>query len=342
MDLCEAIPGNFGGSDAGNSVSQLQELVQGCTSFWPHTKILTWSFEQRMEADASLQFRASVSFVFREVPHHFAGDWLTSKKKAQRDTAERVRCYLLHHFELHGGSDATLRAGTDADGISEAALQELRAVCSTPGQPPASRELVPANSVAGPDSLHWEFAEWRPTGEVGEGGGLQGHVRATVTFLVYSVPHHFAGSWRESSEAAKRDTAQRALWYLGAGAEAFAVDERLALRKASAPPPPLGTAGAEVGGPTSSPQTVMDDKTILMQVQNTLQKTFAKETLPGERVWHWSYEPDSRDPQRFRARVEVPYLGLRFVGDWCRGKKLAQRSACLVVKRHLDQMSTPG
>merc|ERR1719296_250652 len=91
--------GEKGGMDAANAVSQLQEYVQSCSSFSPHTRILTWSFEQQLENETLLQFRATVSFMFNSIPHYFCGGWQSSKKKAQRDTAERVKQYLAKTFD---------------------------------------------------------------------------------------------------------------------------------------------------------------------------------------------------------------------------------------------------
>ncbi|CAJ1394690.1 unnamed protein product [Effrenium voratum] len=162
-------------------------------------------------------------------------------------------------------------------------------------------------------------------------------VRALLLVCLDGVPHRFAGAWL-SPEQALRDAAERLRWFLGAG--------DLSLFRASLA---TAAAGAEQAPPAQlvdkeladdSPGQVagekaVEEKTILMQVQNALQKTFSKDTPAGEKVWVWSYEP-SNDPQLFRAVAEVPALGRRFQGDWCRGKKLAQRNACLAVKAFLD------
>ena len=48
--------------------------------------------------------------------------------------------------------------------------------------------------------------------------------------------------------------------------------------------------GLSTRGPESAQASVAaDDKTILMQVQNALQKQFAKDTPPGQKVWEWKY-----------------------------------------------------
>eukprot|EP00397_Hematodinium_sp_SG-2012_P053329 GEMP01063598.1.p1 GENE.GEMP01063598.1~~GEMP01063598.1.p1 ORF type:complete len:333 (+),score=54.06 GEMP01063598.1:68-1066(+) len=60
-----------------------------------YQRILHWSFDQQMEDRITLQFKATVSFSLDNVPHHVEGNWQTSKKKSQRDAAERA----LFHFE---------------------------------------------------------------------------------------------------------------------------------------------------------------------------------------------------------------------------------------------------
>eukprot|EP00435_Cladocopium_sp_Y103_P039694 s2878_g10.t1 len=64
------------------------------------------------------------------------------------------------------------------------------------------------------------------------------------------------------------------------------------------------------------------------------------DTAAGEKVWVWTYNASKDDPQVFRAVAEVPSLGRTFEGDWCRGKKLAQRNACLAVKAYLDSLQS--
>lgn len=319
-----------GGENKGadNAVSALQELIQSASSFSPHTKILTWGFEQQLEK-GTLEFRATVSFVLADVPHHFCGGWQTSKKKAQRDAAERVTQYLQHS----GRQRQAYQQGTPPSHTSmgegslpSEALQELKAVLNdTPfeGDP---------------------YCEWKIEDQAGSDGT---EYRATVSFYINEVPHHFCGAWTSDSnpvaglKAAKQDCVERVLWYFGEGEENFGLPEGSTLTLQ--PPPaqivqPSDPAQAEKQAEKQGPQ--LEDKTILMQVQNTLQKRFAKDTPPGERVWVWSYEGDDTDPQLFRARVDIPSWGRTFFGGWCRGKKLAQRNACLVVKDKLDELGT--
>lgn len=341
--------------EAANAVSLLQELIQRRSSFSAHTKILTWNFEQQLDNDNALQFRAVVSFLFNDVPHHFCGGWQTSKKKAQRDTAERVRHYLDQRFEpSQGGGDdvappSAAHAAIDPCSLPDDVLRELQSIEGSAG---SARHSDGDDSFG--DPLEWQIEE-RPHSD-----GVVDNFKATLTFFIQNVPHHFAGGWSADGAAARRDVAERVLWYFGRSPEGFHVAERPVIGRppsqlvgaaavGDAPSPDRGagpgiSATASTGGEARQPQQAVEDKTILMQVQNLLQKKFARDTKPGQQVWVWEYEPDSHDPQLFRARVEVPAWGEKFTGDWCRGKKLAQRNACIVVKRNLDRLppTPPG
>jgi len=396
--------------EAANAVSLLQEYVQSCTAFSPHKKILTWNFEQQLENETTLQFRATVSFMFNSIPHHFCGGWQSSKKKAQRDTAERVRHYLARSFEQPepGAADTTPRtpasgnpeghrAAIDPCSLPEVVVEELWAAFEGRS---GSLSSCGSRGEAGEDDasgletkLRWQMEERSP---LDVAGTSQSEVcRATVTFFIHTVPHHFAGGWCANANQARADTAERVLWYFGMRAEGFAA---AADKPLPAPPlqqqapvqpqphvsspstsicsgaggaspprnfgggcsgaphspasstatasncsPANGVAAASVAAGTADPsRQAVEDKTVLMQVQNALQKSFARETPPGQRVWVWSYEADEHDPQLFRAHVQVPCWGESFFGDWCRGKKLAQRSACLVVKGQLDRRGAAG
>lgn len=320
--------------DAANSVSLLQEYIQRCSSFSPRTRILTWSFEQETENSLQsrcLRFRATVSFVFNKVPHHFSGSWQTSKKKAQRDTAERVRRSFARTF---GNPDeASVRKSPIAPSmLPENVLQELCATCEGRESPEARH-------------MQWKLEKTQEGGE---------RFRATATFCILGSPHYFRGGWSASASAAQRDAAERVLWYFGKAEETFIVPNTAAEQDIAVSPRILScvnaqsptegatdhstvffTSSDEMAGETHPPE---EDRTILMQVQNSLQKALAQETCPGNRVWLWSYAQDGLDPQLFRAQVEVPTRNRSFQGNWCRGKKQAQRSACLVLKQHLDQM----
>mmetsp|Transcript_66674 Transcript_66674/g.210905 ORF Transcript_66674/g.210905 Transcript_66674/m.210905 type:complete len:383 (+) Transcript_66674:24-1172(+) len=315
-------PGGADEEGAASAVSLLQELIQGCSSFSPHARILTWAFEQQLEEDTTLRFCATVSFAFGgHVLHSFCGSWQSSKKKAQRDTAERVRRYLLRRLQRVGDRGAA-HAAIDPANLPEEVVRDLWEACDD--------RASCGTCASGAATALGRGSEWRFEDR---GPKWQERFRAILTFHARGMPHHFAGSWCPSEGAARRDAAERVLWYFGRSSEVFAA-------AAGAPSASAGKPSLSQFNLASSQdsQQAVEDKTVLMRVQNALQKAFARETPAGQRVWVWSYEPSDRDPQLFRARVDVPCWQRSFLGDWCRGKKLAQRSACLAVKRHLDRL----
>jgi len=313
-------------AEAQNAVSILQEYIQSCSDFPPHSRILMWNFEKRLQEDSLLQFRATVSFVFKQVPHFFRGSWQTSKKKAQRDTAERVRRYMMQQGEKLEEMDQGSRPQRATLDLEDAVRKELLRLrdhfsvrCQTEHVKIEVEERLAHNTK--------EF-------------------RAVLLLEMNSVPHHFAGAWCASAAAATSDACDRVFWYFGEGEP---TDFRGALNiagRAAEQPPPQQLVHSKVedlddhspGGASVAERPPVEEKTILMQVQNTLQKTFSKDTAAGEKVWVWTYTASQEDPQVFRATAEVPSLGRTFAGDWCRGKKLAQRNACLAVKAYLDSL----
>eukprot|EP00931_Biecheleriopsis_adriatica_P115692 TRINITY_DN91459_c0_g1_i1.p1 TRINITY_DN91459_c0_g1~~TRINITY_DN91459_c0_g1_i1.p1 ORF type:complete len:380 (-),score=84.73 TRINITY_DN91459_c0_g1_i1:233-1372(-) len=339
--------GGCGSDGTHNAVSLLQEYIQSCSDFSPHARILTWNFEQQLQPeDSLLQFRATVSFVFSQVPHYFSGSWQTSKKKAQRDAAERVRRYLAQRSDQVAAAEGshTLPAPGPAGPTGTRPASAARALQALPESVKKElqhlREVPQENREGRREGLEWEVEE-----RIAQIGGTE--YRTILLCHVHSVPHHFAGAWCSSVAAANCDVAVRVLWYFGL-ANGFSSSVEHSSRVAEGSPPPQLVATASTSGSTiasdnacanSALKSGAEEKTILMQVQNSLQKTFAKDTPAGEKVWIWSYEPSEDDPQVFRAVAEVPALGKTFFGDWCRGKKLAQRNACLVVKAYLDQFA---
>jgi hypothetical protein len=281
---------------------------------------LTWSFEQQLEKGNCLEFRATVSFVLGDVPHHFCGGWQTSKKKAQRDGAERVTSYFEKQKEaLSAPSSQAVpcHAAVEPEFLPEDVFKEMQAMLK--GEP----------SCEGESQLEWKSEE-RMASESKE-------FRFVVTFYIHEVPHHFAGGWCSAdsldaaASAAKRDAVERVLWYFGHSEENFAASAADRSEISSAPPLVSGDA---VASPEKQPQ--LEDKTILMQVQNTLQKQFAKDTPPGAQVWKWTYDADQTDPQLFRAHVEIPAWGpggRHFMGEWCKGKKTGTAERLLKSER---------
>eukprot|EP00927_Polykrikos_kofoidii_P072775 TRINITY_DN68868_c0_g1_i1.p1 TRINITY_DN68868_c0_g1~~TRINITY_DN68868_c0_g1_i1.p1 ORF type:complete len:436 (-),score=73.61 TRINITY_DN68868_c0_g1_i1:111-1337(-) len=365
--------GGRGGDDEVNSVSLLQEYIQGCSAFAPQRKILTWNFDEQLENETKLQFRANVVCHIGDVPHHFVGGWQTSKKKAQKDAADRVRCFLGRRYESPPAPHDTLSLPN---------IHGRMAAPRSQAQASAKQQLYPVSAVTVDDAPSQLISELENICGGGGGLGSDGPVewsleedqtsdsilyRATLTVSTHSVPFKFCGSWCATAFEARKDTAERVLWYFGKGFESF-VAPRGSAKPNSAnrmlPPARLPTASSQghsvVGGgggggggnsaATADGESILavssgndheqlvKDKTVAMYVQNVLQKQFSKDTPPGQRVWVWDYEPDPSDHQVFRATVKVPAWGRQFVGEWSRGKKLAQRSACLIVRDHLDDL----
>lgn len=307
-----------------NAVSMLQEYIQSCSDFAPHSRILTWNFDQQLQEDSLLHFRATVSFVFGQVPHHFSGNWQSSKKKAQRDAAERVRRYLAKRSDTARPEVVQQTPKPKKPVLPEPVYQEL-------GQLQGRAERAGRS-----DFLEWEIEERLRE----DASTSRQQFRLVLAFHMHGLPHHFAGGWCSSSREAVTDGVSRVLWYFGLEKGFVSVIDHA--NQAAEGPLPAQLWDAQMPGASSSADTgpvaaEMEEKTVLMQVQNILQKTFAKDTPAGEKVWVWSYELDDTDPQLFRALAEVPALGRTFYGDWCKGKKLAQRNTCLVVKAFLEQ-----
>eukprot|EP00929_Paragymnodinium_shiwhaense_P078692 TRINITY_DN40807_c0_g2_i1.p1 TRINITY_DN40807_c0_g2~~TRINITY_DN40807_c0_g2_i1.p1 ORF type:complete len:474 (-),score=149.18 TRINITY_DN40807_c0_g2_i1:84-1505(-) len=407
--------GAAGTAEEANAVSKLQEHIQGCSSFTPHQKILTWACEHQLDNGNSLQFRESVSFAFGDVPHHFAGGWQSSKKKAQRDTAQRILHYLNRQWEepdpnaapvmppsttpaspgrspkrrerpsASGGaaSEDASPEGAEGEGDNEWDAAAMASRKSSMPRSVIAGDCVPEalleeldNICADTASAVSSLLDWQL--EESTTPSTTGAVRAVLVINLHSVPHQLSGAWCQTADEAKRDAAERILWYFGRGTQVYTVNTSAAAAPAAeaaaaaGPTGPAATSGAAAAAsslpapaanraeapPAVVPSAALaaragegakdskggqdsalvEDKTILMQVQNALQKLFAKDTTPGQSVLVWNYEENSRDKQVFRASVVVPVWSRTFVGDWCKGKKAAQRSACLAVRDHLEKV----
>jgi len=184
-----------------SSVSILQEFVQGRSEFLPHQKILSWSYEEQCTGESADVFRASVSFVMDGVSKTYCGGWAPSKKKAQRDTAEKVLWFLRSEGApepqvLPTPSAASASGARNPDGP----IAELH--CYVREQSGlSSNEKV----------LHWEY-EGRTEPDSGSGGVPC--FRATVSFTIAGARRSLCGGWHASKKKAQRDTAERVLIYL--------------------------------------------------------------------------------------------------------------------------------
>jgi hypothetical protein len=181
-----------------SAVSLLQEFVQARCDFCAHQKILSWTFEQHVGVlcDKALGFRSTVQLngLSADLPQKFCGGWQTSKKKAQRDTAERVLWYFKN-----AGEDVALPPVSDRSPAVHQDIVKLQNwVGKQTGKPSSSGLLV------------WNFEE-----EVTSVTCMT-RFRATVSFLCGSgAPQHFCAGFLPTKEAAMLETAQRVLWFAG-------------------------------------------------------------------------------------------------------------------------------
>lgn len=301
----------------GGAISELQELVQSDKRFpVPACRpILQWAFDTRMANAVTLEFRATVSFVLEGIPHHCSGEWQSSKKSAKKDTAQRM-LRLLNSQKPMG--DAVSCTGALATSL----VQKLQTYCS----------MLTKGYDANP--LKWRIlcsAEgWQALVDIDLFGG---------------VAHTLLGAICPDEDSAREDTAHRALWYLQCpGYErAFAVTNEAAAEDTLDVPGPDkwrrdGSCSA-AGEATSELQRIAEEKTVLMRLQNRLQRAYAKYLPKGASVWEWSYDFSSGsmfEAPLSRAKVRIAGVGLEFLGEWSRGQKNAQLDVCARVIEYLD------
>merc|ERR1712187_746340 len=93
------------------------------------------------------------------------------------------------------------------------------------------------------------------------------------------------------------------------------------------PVPPKNWMGSEQ--PERETSEAAQRKGLLVQVQNRIQRMFAKQLKPGEKVWNWGEcETDNRCPPNFRISLYVPSLDKWFTGSWQHDRKQAQIDTC--------------
>jgi hypothetical protein len=162
---------------------------------------LSWTYEEKQGGDPTLVFRASVSFLMDGHEKMYCGSWCSSKKKAQRDTAEKVLWFL----RTEGAPEALVLATPGATtarclGSIDGPIAELH--CFVREQSGlSSNEKV----------LSWSFESRTDADRFSRGVP---YFRATVAFILRSVPQSICGGWHTSKKKAQRDTAERVLIYL--------------------------------------------------------------------------------------------------------------------------------
>jgi hypothetical protein len=281
-----------------------------------------------------LEFRAMVSFTLEGVLHHAAGAWQTSKKSAQRDAAQRVLWLAMDQWSKYSAKGGTRKTFNEVQVKGEASAE--RTLSDVIGFLPKAPGVTGA-----PNSkqklLHWRFAADQEDSR---------NIQAVAEFDMFGVRHTFPGGFSKSKAEAKEDCARRVLWYLKCPGYISDFEVNSESLMVSEPPPlPLESewqregndAEADVANDTQ--RAIAEQKTLLMRVQNRLQKAYVHQLPPGASVWEWSYEfsADTKD-KLCRAWVKIHIANQEFKGDWCRGQKRAQFDACERVQEFLDSL----
>jgi len=336
-------------------ISQLQEFVQeeGKIFRMPaNCSVLQWEYSSRM-AGNNLEFRATVAFILSGVPHHIAGVWMTSKKRAQRDAAERA----LGIYAKPRRKEPLLKLIENSPFSKTEVEQESHEAENSPFSTPKVRQE--------PRAICW--ADWTDL-ELDPEGGLQSEVddlkdycfktgspppawsykfddvdgcQAFVEIKVLGVAHTFSGQKCPDEEMAEVDVAKRVLWYLGVPSmqDTFEPDFDNARAAAQEIPEPLTTNWVKDGDSEGEDKQLAERKTMIMRVQNRLQQLYARQLEAGTSVWQWQYVKDKKDrqfPPRFRAIVTVPLANQTFTSGWIRGQREAQIGACEKLLEFLD------
>eukprot|EP00933_Yihiella_yeosuensis_P034790 TRINITY_DN28268_c0_g1_i14.p1 TRINITY_DN28268_c0_g1~~TRINITY_DN28268_c0_g1_i14.p1 ORF type:complete len:396 (-),score=82.98 TRINITY_DN28268_c0_g1_i14:142-1281(-) len=318
------------------TISWLQEFVQSCSEN-KSQKVLWWHFEQQLDNCKLLQFKGTVGFFCSGIPYQFSGRWQSSKKKAQRDAADLVYRYI--HPPVAEIENA--RAAEATAGYSQKKVQHAR-VCAIRLSKEVRQEI---RSLAQPQWKQYLLNTQFESKTFDE--GLK--YLATAVISIRSLTHYFSGDWCWSTDEAKQSLGERLLWYFGL---AECEDASASPCDSAATPevfefwfPPRNATADESPHSSSSArpllndeqQSALEEKTMEMQIQNCLQKTFSKMTSVGQHVWVWTFEHNAKDFQIYRATAEIAVLKERFIGDWCKGKKQAKRNTCLVVRQFLEE-----
>jgi len=350
-------------SEASNRgpISALQEFVQeeGKLFKMPaNCSVLQWEYGTRM-AGKNLEFRATVAFVLSGVPHHVAGVWLPSKKRAQRDAAERA----LGLYVKPGREESILKP-IEISPFSALFEPIEKSPLSTPKKE-RSVESSPFSTPKVPRAMTWaDLTDLEPDSEDGlqtEVGILKDYCfqkgspppawsykfdeedgcQAFVEIRLLGVAHTFSGQRCPDQEMAEVDVAKRVLWYLGVPGmeDTFEPDFDYARAAAQEIPEPKTTNWVKDSDSEGEEKQLAEKKTTVMRVQNRLQQAYARQLEAGTSVWRWEYTKDRKDkqwPPRYRAVATVPLAGQVFSSDWLRGQRAAQIDACEKIEQFLE------
>lgn len=269
----------------------------------------------------NLEFRATVAFLLNGVPHHVVGAWCHNKTTAKRDVAQRALGLFVDRWGELGDTDQSFISNVcdeedngRVDEYFDQHVSTLASYCQTMPQCDGAP----------------------PTWKVQKDGN---YYQAVAELNLLGTPHMFSGAWCDTEAAAYdtfRNIARRILWYLRCPGyeEAFELDfGSLAAKVHEIPSPPANWVG-DLAGDKS--HRLAKEKTVLMRLQNRLQRLYGKQLRPGERVWEWSYETYQYDDHWCKASVHIPIVNKRFVGEWAYGQRDAQISACPQVEAFLS------
>jgi hypothetical protein len=186
-----------------SSISMLQEFVQcaGAYQAPQQQRVLQWHLESRLGsplAAAAAEFRATVSFLLDGVPHHVVGAWHPSKKRAQRDTAERT----LGLYVGRWGAEALQEPGSQPSSTLTQRQRRQHTGGRSGHEAHVLEEFCRGSPAVAGGPTRWEV-RW-------EAGLCRAHLEVSIL----GTPHTFSGAARPCVEAARDDTARRVLWYL--------------------------------------------------------------------------------------------------------------------------------
>eukprot|EP00747_Dinoflagellata_sp_TGD_P179571 gnl/TRDRNA2_/TRDRNA2_30599_c0_seq1.p1 gnl/TRDRNA2_/TRDRNA2_30599_c0~~gnl/TRDRNA2_/TRDRNA2_30599_c0_seq1.p1 ORF type:complete len:343 (+),score=48.01 gnl/TRDRNA2_/TRDRNA2_30599_c0_seq1:99-1127(+) len=240
-------------------ISQLQEFVQ-CSKKFPvgsHRQILQWDFEMQQTGGAHM-FCATVAFLLEGVPHHVKGTWQSSKKLAQRDSAERALGLFVGRWgELlsvndfdDGAASSTTCSGESSEPARTSSDSSLPAAATSPPKTEKASceyDVQVLEDFCRTGLPQLSSGEASCDGDLSEQSALplwstesRGNVyQAFVQVAMLGVPHTFGGAVCSSPEAARADTARRMLWYLQCPGyeEAFELNMS-SLEQSTIPAPP--------------------------------------------------------------------------------------------------------